>query len=217
MEQRVADQKGIQPGRSVHGTDEQFELYLLNRLPESDLALLEEHLFICAACREKLDGVGDFVLGMREAPRQLLLVTAPAIWPGWRIPSQLGSFFRRPAFSMGLAFATLLIVVAIFSSVGNRFPLRASLQLTATRGEMPFIVPARTLHLMLSDGPREGGPFRVDVLNAMGLSMWAGLADSSPGGVEVNVAQPLPQGDYFVRLYSPAGKMLREYGFRVRP
>ena len=44
----------------------------------------------------------------------------------------------------------------------------ASLQLTAMRGEMPITIPAREFDLTLADGPREGGPFRVEVVNAMG-------------------------------------------------
>jgi hypothetical protein len=209
MEQLVLDRKGIQPGGNVHGTDEQLELYALNRLPESEFALIEEHLIVCAACREKLDGIADFALGMREAPGTER--------PQRRFAAQLGSFFRLPAFSMALAFSTLLIVIAIFSNVRTQFAPTASLQLTATRGEMSVTVPARAFDLRLTDGPREGGPFKVEVLNAMGLSLWTGLAASSPVGVEVNVPQPLTQGDYFVRLYSPGGEMLREYGFRVRP
>ena len=55
------------------------------------------------------------------------------------------------------------------------------------RGEMPLTVPAREFALTLSDGPREGGPFRVEVVNAMGLSMWSGLVESSPTGIEVKV------------------------------
>jgi hypothetical protein len=209
MEHIVLDRKGIQPGGNAHRTDEQLELYALNRLPESEFGLIEEHLIVCAACREKLDGIGDFALGMREAPG--------AERPERRFAAKLGSFFRIPAFSMGLAFSTLLIVIAVFSNVRTQFAPAASLQLTATRGEMPVAVPARAFDLRLTDGPREGGPFKVEVLNAMGVSLWAGLANSSPAGVEVNVPQPLTRGDYFVRLYSPAGEMLREYGFRVRP
>ncbi len=89
----------MQPVLNVHGTDEQLELYALNQLPEPHLALLEEHLIVCGACREKLDAIGDFALGMRESSG-----TEPA--------SDLGSFFRRrPAYSMAIAFAALLVVV----------------------------------------------------------------------------------------------------------
>jgi hypothetical protein len=208
MGKSVLDQHGIQPDGNAHGTDEQFELYALHRLPDSQQALLEEHLMVCAGCRDKLDSAGDFALGMR--------VASLARRPERSVMVKLGSFVRRPAFSMALGFAALLIAIAVFSNLRTPFAPAASLQLTATRGEMPLTVPARTFKLTLTDGPREGGPFKVEVLNATGRSLWSGLADSSPGGVEVSVEQPLPQGDYFVRLHSASGKMLREYGFRVR-
>jgi anti-sigma factor RsiW len=193
-----------------HGTDDQLEQYALGRLPESDLPLLEEHLMVCPDCQERLDGIENFALGMREAlgtEYALKPVAAPKTdWFGW---------MRRPAFSMALAFAALIIAVGIFSTGRMKFAPSASLQLTAMRGEMPVTVPAREFELTLSDGPRAGGPFRVEVVNAVGSSMWSGLEAGSPAGVQVKVQQRLGPGDYFVRLYDASGKMLREYGFRV--
>jgi hypothetical protein len=184
-----------------HQTDDQLELYALDRLPEADLPHLEEHLMSCAACREKLDEIGDFALAMRE-------VTVPKTeWYGW---------LRRPAFSMALAFAALILVVGFLSNGRVKFAPAVSLQLTAMRGEMPVTVPAREFDLTLADGPREGGPFRVEVVNAMGQAMWTGLAESGASGVKVMVTQRITPGDYFVRLYSASGAMLREYGFRIR-
>jgi hypothetical protein len=197
-------------GNDFHGTDDQLELYARGRLPESDLPVLEEHLMVCTTCREKLDEIADFALGMREAAvPQTVSQTMPSAWG-------LASFFRRPAFSMALAFAALLVVLGVFSNGRTQFAPSASLQLTATRGEMPIAVAAREFDLTLSDGPREGGPFRVEVLNATGASAWSGLAESSPAGVRFKLTQRLVQGDYFVRLYSVSGKILREYGFRIR-
>jgi len=186
---------------NFHQTEDQLELYALNRLPEADLPRLEEHLMACGACREKLDEIGNFALAMRE-------VTVPKIeWFGW---------LRRPAFSMALGFAALILVVGILSNGQMKFAPAVSLQLTAMRGEMPVTVPAREFDLTLADGPREGGPFRVEVVNAMGQAMWTGLAESGPSGVKVMVTQRIAPGDYFVRLYSASGEMLREYGFRIR-
>ena len=64
---------------NFHQTDDQLEQYALNRLPEADLPRLEEHLLTCVACQEKLDEIGDFALGMREA----LTTTTP-------IPARIG-------------------------------------------------------------------------------------------------------------------------------
>lgn len=184
-----------------HGTEDQLEQYALGRLPGSDLPQLEQHLTICAACRERLDRIEDFTIGMREALNTKL--TPRPDWFAW---------LRRPAVSMGLTFAALVLVVGIFSNTGTKFAPSASLQLTAMRGEMPLAAPAREFDLTLVDGPREGGPFRVDVVNATGARVWSGLAASQ----QFKLQQRLGPGDYFVRLYAASGQMLREYGFRIR-
>jgi hypothetical protein len=184
-----------------HGTDDQLEQYALGRLPDFDVPLLEQHLTICAACRERLDRTEDFAIGIREA-----LSAKPAPRPDWF------GWLRRPVVSMGLAFAALVLMVGIFSNGGTKFAPSASLQLTAMRGEMLSTVPAREFDLTLSDGPREGGPFRVEVVNAVGARVWSGLES----GQEFKLQHRLGPGDYFVRLYAASGEMLREYGFRIR-
>ena len=197
-------------GNDFHGTEDQLELYARGRLPESELPVLEEHLMICTNCRDKLDEIGDFALGMHEASiKAAVPQTGRAGWG-------LASFLRRPAFSMALAFVALLVVMGVFANGRPKFAPSASLLLTATRGEMPLTVAAREFDVTLSDGPREGGPFRIEVLTATGAKAWSGLAESSPAGVQFQLTEKLTQGDYFVRLYSVAGKTLREYGFRIR-
>ena len=102
---------------TLHGTDAQLELYALGRLPASDLPLLEEHLLTCTACQERLDGIEDVAIGMREALaawRQSRPRRPQTDWLRW---------LRRPAFSMALAFAALVVVLAIFSN--GRDPVRA--------------------------------------------------------------------------------------------
>jgi hypothetical protein len=201
---------------NLHGTETQLELYALGRLPDSELLMLEEHLMICEACQERLDGIEDFAVGMREALGMEPAAHPRSDWLGWAFPSRLGSILRHPAFSTGLAFAALIIVVGIFANGRTKFAPSASLQLTATRGEMPFTVPAREFDLTLSDGPRDGGPFRIEVVNAAGVSMWRGSAAGSSAGIKVSVMQALKPGDYFVRLFDASGKVLHEYGFRVK-
>jgi hypothetical protein len=195
---------------SFHRTDDQLEQYALNRLPEADLAGLEEHLLVCAGCRERLDEIGDFALGMTEAPTRKSERWGRGRW--W-------AMLKRPAFVMSVAFAVLILAIAVFSNFSKPrqdFAPLVSLQLTALRGEMPSTVPAIQFNLMLTDGPREGGPFRIEVVDAAGTRQWTGLAASSPAGVLVKVSKRLTNGDYFVRLYTASGQMLREYGFRVR-
>jgi hypothetical protein len=201
-------------GLSPHLTEDQIELYSLGRLDSSDISPLEEHLMICEACRQNLDEARDMSVAMREALSEAKLDGRNEARAGWF--AGFSTWIRRPAFGMALAFAVLVLVVGLFSTNRTSYAPTASLQLTAIRGEMPAIVPTRQLDLTLADGPREGGPFRVSVVTAIGASAWSGLAESSPAGVRVTVQQRLSPGDYFVRLYSPDGAMLHEYGFRVR-
>jgi len=72
MEQLVVEQGAILPDLNAHGTEEQLELYALGRLPGSGQVRLEEHLLVCAACRDKLNEIGDFALAMRAAGKQLM-------------------------------------------------------------------------------------------------------------------------------------------------
>lgn len=191
--------------------DEQLELYALGRLAESEQVFLEEHLFVCASCREKLDGIGDFVQGMRGAGTQTetTAVGARFFSPGW------AAFLQRPAAAMALAFALLILVLGIFSIGRTKLVPVASLQLTAIRGTMPVTAPARTYDLLLYDVPLSASPYRVDVVDGAGGSVWSGLATAGQSGVEVNVPRHLAAGDYFVRVSAPDGKTLHEYGFRV--
>jgi hypothetical protein len=191
-----------------HRTDDQLEQYALGRLAESERLELEEHLLICESCQARLDGIADFSHGMKEAlEAQPPPAEAPRRdWFAW---------LRRPAISMALAFVALIAVMAVFSGGDKKLPPVSSLQLTALRGEMPGVSPAREIDLTLTDAPKAEGPFRVEVVNAMGLKVWNGLADSGPRGVEVKVQQQLSQGDYFVRMYSVTGQLLHEYGFHV--
>ena len=215
-EQRV-EQK-IRGMDAFHGTDDQLEQYVLGQLSDSDLPPLEEHLLLCVACQEKVNSIEDFAIGMREALRdpQLLAATEPSAGRSRWFAMPVFDWLKRPAFAMALSFAALVVMAGVFLHGHVGLAPVASLQLTALRGDMPFVVQAREFDLTLADAPRDGGPFRVEVLNSMGVSMWSGMADSAPAGVQLKLMKPLLPGDYFVRLYSASGTMMHEYGFRIR-
>ncbi len=185
-----------------HGTDEQLELYALGRLGESECAAVEDHLLICARCRERLDEAEAFAVSMREALSQAPQEAESAHpWLGW---------LRRPSFAVLGAVAVLALVV--FGVIWSRTALLpiASLQLTAVRGEMASAPPAREIDLTLSDAPQAGGPFRLEVVDAAGQQIWSGT------GTEARIHHRFVAGVYFVRLYAAGGQLVREYGFNVR-
>lgn len=198
---------------TFHGTDDQLENYALGRLPDSELPAIEEHLMVCTGCRERVDQMEEFAIGMRDA---LVAGAAQAALTGHSWLSTAGmNWLRKPAFSLALGFALLIAVLLIFSNGRDRIAPTAALQLTAIRGEMPFSAPAREMDLTLVDVPPTAGHFRIEVLDATGRLQWSGMADSGPSGVEIKVQRQLQPGDYFVRLYDSRGDVLHEYGFRV--
>jgi hypothetical protein len=52
---------------AIHITEDRFEVYALNRLPESEAAPFEEHLLVCEECRKRLAEWDAFVSGIRAA------------------------------------------------------------------------------------------------------------------------------------------------------
>jgi hypothetical protein len=197
-------------GTDSHRTEEQLEQYALGRLAGADLVSLEEHLLLCDACQMRLDQVGDFAIGMREA-----LSLQPAAAPS-ATSKDWFAWLRRPAFAMAVAGAVALIaIVAVISTGRTKLAPTAMLQLTASRGEMPATSPAREYDLTLADAPSAGSPFRVELVSANGEAMWKGSADGNITAA-VKIQETLKPGEYFVRLYSPSGTLVHEYGFRVR-
>ena len=193
-----------------HGTDDQIDRYTLGTLPEAEVAAFEEHLLICDACREQTEIAQAFNIAIREALKQEApAARSAASRKDWR------AWLRRPAFQMALALVLILAAVSVYVGRGSRLPPLATLQLTATRGEMPSVHPARELELSLAGAPADCGPFRVEVVNSGGGKVWDGLADTEGDAVIVRVATALQPGDYFARLISDSGALAREYGFRI--
>ena len=200
-----------------HGTEDQLEQYALGRLPDSDLPAFEEHLLMCALCQERLDEACDFAVGMQEALAADAFPVPPAGFFNF-------DWLRRPVFPLALACAALVLIVAVYSSgvlAGRlngrtKFVPAAALQLTAMRGEMPFSLPAKQIHLTLMDAPQTGAPFHVQVVDATGKAEWNGLVSPATGVAQVDIQKALSPGDYFVRLNDSDGKLVHEYGFRVR-
>jgi hypothetical protein len=196
---------------NFHGTDDQFEGYILGRMSDLDIPVFEEHLILCSACRERLDSTEHFVLGIRQ-----VLAAEPVLTNSSSPVSDWFAWLRRPGFSMAIALIAIAGVIALYSTGRTKFMPVATLELTAIRGEIPVSAPARELDLTLSDAPQQGGPFKVEVVDATGVALWNGMTGSGPAGVQVKAQQRFGPGQYFVRLYSASGQLLHEYGFRIR-
>jgi hypothetical protein len=194
--------------KSLHETDEQLELFALDRLPEAVVERIEEHLMICDSCRMRLEDIAQFAHSMRSALRTMQLGPVPARrgwFEGWKL---------RFAFAGALAFALLLSFVAYRNGSNRSLPLVATITLSALRGGAPAVPPARETELTL-DGV-DGQQLTVELVDAAGRSQWSGVGDAADGKLRVKVGKSLEPGTYFVRLNSSGGELLREYGFQVK-
>lgn len=54
-----------------HPGDDTLELYVLSRLSENEMAMLERHVLECPECAHRLDEARTFVRAIQEALRQL--------------------------------------------------------------------------------------------------------------------------------------------------
>jgi len=57
--------------------------------------------------------------------------------------------------------------------------------------------------------------YRAEVVNSSGRQMWSGSVRIADQNLSIRVARPLRAGAYWVRLYSSAGPLLREFGLNV--
>ncbi len=199
---------------TFHESDERLELYALERLSDSDIMQIEEHLLVCDSCRDRLEETATFALAMRDTLREGIKSGSafdsprPA-WLGWLI---------KPQFVMAGTLATALVaVVLVWDSHSGVRPL-AALQLNAMRGsEAQTVEPSRELDLTLTDAAGGTGTPVVEVVdNNGGQQLWTGTPQLIGGTARVKVMKVLPAGDYLVRFYYPPGHLVHEYSFRVK-
>jgi len=203
---------------SIHLSDEQLELYALDRLADADEDRIEGHLLLCDPCRNRLDEIGAFAFGMRSALRQTPphvcdeQSRSPWSWFPWRS-------WMMPALSLGCVAAILLVMVLVRQPGDSRnLAALATLTLTATRGSgtaEAVAVPSKEYDLLLADGGPDGT--EVKVFDAAGTQVWNGKPLHSAAGALAKIPVSLANGLYLVRLEDAGGRTLHEYSFQVRP
>ena len=57
--------------------------------------------------------------------------------------------------------------------------------------------------------------YRAEVVNSSGRQMWTGSVRIADQNLSIRVDRPLRAGAYWVRLYSSAGALLREFGLNI--
>ena len=195
-----------------HPSEDVWENYAFGRLPEDQLARLEEHLLACPACQSLLASIDNMIHAMRSVSMSAIAVASasPAV-ERW-IP-----FPVRPVM-VGLMLATGLVMVGIGVSRRHQSELPvAFVTLASFRGAATASAPAgRPLDLEISrsDIP-VAAAYSLEVVTQSGDSAWKGTAEAGGGKLVGHLPKGLGRGAYWVRLFGPRSELLREFGLQV--
>lgn len=199
------------PSVLVHATEEILEEYSFGRICEPQLGWLEEHLLICPQCQLALDdieeykvlikaGLASFENDRRAAAVALDSPTGPGSPNRWTsgLRRALSLHFAWP----GMLASKNLLAAACLVALGGA--------IVAWRMQSPVaMAPTVSVKLIALRGGE-------DIARApSGRQMWGGSVRSVDQNLSIRVDRPLRAGAYWVRLYSSAGPLLREFGLNV--
>ena len=197
-----------------HPGDDMLELYSLGRLDETAAAALEEHLLVCPHCQQQLDELDLFAKATRQAAREL---QAEAAMPTWwdRVKSTLAPAFAMPV-SRWVSAGALAAALAVMAPM-LRQPAALTVEMTALRGVESSTAEAGhplTLRIDLTGLPLENC-CEAELVKATGAVLQRGATRREQTVATFTTGQ-LSSGQYWVRLYSSTGELLRETGLTVR-
>lgn len=201
-----------QPQSGQHLSEDAFEAYSLGRLQEPECGQFEEHLLVCALCQNRLTEIDQFSLSLRTAAVELRQETRQ------RRPVR-AERRRWPILVAGLI--TFAVAIALPWRSNRREHVR-EVDLSVERGAgtrrviQAHAAERLALNLDLTE-VRHAAEYRLEVVNAAGVTVWAGIVKSRGSHLRTELPVALTQGIYWVRLYisSPAPFLLREYGLQV--
>jgi hypothetical protein len=225
------------PAVLVHATEELLEEYSFGRICEPQLGWLEEHLLICSQCQSDLDDIEEYKIFMKaglaafESERlagvaSLNLPVHPdvpvgressrrnGLWLGFALP-------RMPVAANLLAAGLLLALIGVtvwrMQSPVALAPA-ATIRLIALRGgeDVARAPSGRPLELVFDRSDLTPDlSYRAEIVDSLGRQMWSGGARIADENLSIGVDGPLQAGAYWVRLYSSAGQLLREFALNV--
>ena len=185
----------------AHLSEETLEEYAFGRVLEPEAASIEEHLLVCEQCQDTLGDIDEYILLMKAATREQ--APLPALV---RPKRRLAPYVAAGTIAAGVAVAALLPSVR---------PVRPAetVELQSLRGvEMPRIHADHPADLRITVPDLPDAPYRVEVVDASGGTVWSGRAVASGRRIRVLEPKALRAGAYWVRLYSENGELLREFG-----
>ena len=193
-----------------HLTAEELERYSVGDLVDPVLAEFEDHLLVCEHCQQRLALEDDFRQGVRGAG--FLLLQQPQTPARWRLP--------KPVWAFGLAALGLIVLVGIEWSALHRSAVPAVVLLQTARGteSQPVAAPAGKPIILVLDVTdlQPLSKYKVEVVDVAGRPVFQSEAVPSNNKLQAPVAKGLPGGAYFIRVYTLARELLREYALAVR-
>src|ERR1039457_843094 len=190
-----------------HVDAEDLERYSMGTSPPEATSFIEEHLLTCDSCRNRLRETDAYLLAMRTSSEQLRRDEKAAKRREWRIPAWF------PV--MATVACGIVLVVATPRFIRPPGPAVA-VSLTALRSDGAGNSAPSGRELMLRPdltGLAEDSSYRLEIVDQTGHTVRQGTLTRAQNEIQV---RGLGAGLYFVRVYLPAGELLREYGLRIQ-
>ncbi len=179
-----------------HISDDRLEEYAFGRLCDPELSAVEEHLLVCEECQALLAGVDEWIGLMKEAGKSSGSpppVAAPRRW--------------------GYVAALIAAGLAVFFLIPSKAVNSEPVDLVAMRGpQMAHVHAGNAAELRIELPDLADGEYRIEVVDSLGRAVWTGAVRAEGRRIRVSEPKPLRAGVYWVRLYTSAGKLMREFG-----
>jgi len=193
-----------------HASNDVLERYAMGRSTGLELAEIEEHLLVCDSCQDRL-AIED---NIRQQVRDGAVARPRAHAVNWRP-------FPKLAWAGGLLAAGLALFAGIEWQAASRpSAAPAVILLQATRGSEDATPPApadRPLNVMLDlTGLPQFPTYKLEIVRGAGRPVLEADRAAQGNKLQASLSRGLHAGNYFVRVYSPARELLREYALVVR-
>lgn len=194
------------PEYERHPGGEEWENYARGLLSGEKTSQYAEHLLTCEVCRRQLSETEAFVWSVQRAGQKIQLREEPD-WRWWLLPR------LAPALA-GLAVLALGISLWLGTPPGGP-PVAITLATTRGNQVAAQAPPSRPLDLQPDlAGLPPSSAYRLEMVDRGGRRLWQ--ADLHPAAGEFTARAPAATpGLYFVRVYTPAGVLLREYALAI--
>ena len=202
----------MQLRKGEHASDEALERYATHSLPEAALAEIEEHLLVCSQCQQQLEEIDAYVSAMRSAAKGLDQEDESRKTYWTRVSRVLT--FRKFGWAMAVA-AMVLGAVALRVSTNPPAPPFALVLETSRGSGMQHAPAGRRLELSLNtQGLPSFSGYALEVVDDSARRRYQSQVTAEQSVVRASLPG-LRRGTYFIRLYSPARELLREYGLQI--